>query len=122
MRNMLFFIFLNSVFAVLLMLPAGLVWFGYGASLLELLLYLLLMGFVPLLPLCLASLLGLCVAYIASKVTHKNLVAFLFSLLLLLGLATGSLWAMRAGLSGENVGLLLTKQLTSLYPPAMLVF
>ena len=117
-----FLYLLNSVFAILLMLPAGLVWFGYSASLLELLLYLLLMGFVPLLPLCLASLLGLCVAYIASKAPHKNLVAFLFSLLLLLGLATGSIWAMRAGLSAENVGLLLTKQLTSLYPPASLFF
>jgi len=117
-----FLYLLNSVFAVLLMLPAGLVWFGYGASLLELLLYLLLMGFVPLFPLCLASLLGLCVAYIASKAPHKNLAAFLFSLFLLLGLATGSMWAMRAGLSAENVGLLLTKQLTSLYPPASLFF
>ena len=117
-----FLYLLNSVFAVLLMLPAGLVWFGYGASLLELLLYLLLMGFVPLLPLCLASLLGLCVAYLASKAPHKNLVAFLFSLLLLLGLATGSMWAMRAGMSAENVSLLLTKQLTSLYPPASLFF
>ena len=117
-----FLYLLNSVFAVLLMLPAGLVWFGYGASLLELLLYLLLMGFVPLLPLCLASLLGLCVAYLASKAPHKNLVAFLFSLLLLLGLATGSMCAIRAGLSAENVGLLLTKQLTSLYPPASLFF
>jgi len=117
-----FLYLLNSVFAVLLMLPAGLVWFGYSASLLELLLYLLLMGFIPLLPLCLASLLGLCVAYIASKAPHKNLVAFLFSLLLLLGLATGSMWAMRAGMSAENVGLLLTKQLTSLYPPASLFF
>ena len=96
-----FLYLLNSVFAILLMLPAGLVWFGYGASLLELLLYLLLMGFIPLLPLCLASLLGLCVAYIASKAPHKNLVAFLFSLFLLLGL---------------------TKQLTSLYPPASLFF
>ena len=73
-----FLYLLNSVFAILLMLPAGLVWFRYGASLLELLFYLLLMGFVPLLPLCLASLLGLCVAYIASKAPHKNLVAFLF--------------------------------------------
>ena len=117
-----FLYLLNSVFAILLMLPAGLVWFGYSASLLELLLYLLLMGFIPLLPLCLASLLGLCVAYIASKAPHKNLVAFLFSLFLLLGLATGSMWAMRAGLSAENVGLLLTKQLTSLYPPASLFF
>ncbi|RSJ33527.1 hypothetical protein D8821_07785 [Streptococcus gordonii] len=117
-----FLYLLNSVFAILLMLPAGLVWFRYGASLLELLFYLLLMGFVPLLPLCLASLLGLCVAYIASKAPHKNLVAFLFSLLLLLGMATGSMWAMRAGLSGENVGLVLTKQLTSLYPPASLFF
>ena len=117
-----FLYLLNSVFSVLLMLPAGLVWFRYGASLLELLFYLLLMGFVPLLPLCLASLLGLCVAYIASKAPHKNLVAFLFSLFLLLGLATGSMWAMRAGLSAENVGLLLTKQLTSLYPPASLFF
>ena len=42
-----FLYLLNSVFSVLLMLPAGLVWFGYGASLLELLLYLSLMGFVP---------------------------------------------------------------------------
>jgi uncharacterized membrane protein, putative len=67
-----FLYLLNSVFAILLMLPAGLVWFRYCASLLELLLYLLLMGFVPLLPLCLASLLGLCVAYIASKAPHKN--------------------------------------------------
>ena len=117
-----FLYLLNSVFAVLLMLPAGLVWFRYGASLLELLFYLLLMGFVPLLPLCLASLLGLCVAYIASKAPHKNLVAFLFSLLLLLGLATGSMWAMGAGMSVENAGLLLTKQLTSLYPPASLFF
>lgn len=117
-----FLYLLNSVFAILLMLPAGLVWFRYGASLLEFLFYLLLMGFVSLLPLCLASLLGLCVAYIASKAPHKNLVAFLFSLLLLLGLATSSIWAMRAGLSAENVGLLLTKQLTSLYPPASLFF
>ena len=41
-----FLYLLNSVFAILLMLPAGLVWFRYGASLLELLFYLTLMGFV----------------------------------------------------------------------------
>ena len=114
-----FLYLLNLLLVLLFMLPAGLVWLLAGAPILDFFLYSCLVLFLPIFPLCLASLLAFLINYLATKLVHQNLFSFLASLVLLLVLLAGSIWAMRGGQEGD-VYQLLARQLGQLYPPASL--
>ncbi|KXT85813.1 ABC transporter permease protein [Streptococcus sp. DD11] len=114
-----FLYLLNFLLALIFMLPAGLIWLLSGGQLVDVLLYSCLLLFIPLLPLCLASLFSFLISYLSARLVHQNLFSFLASLVLLLVLLAGSIWTMRGG-QGRDVYQLLTGQLSQLYPPANL--
>ncbi len=79
----------------------------------------LMMFFVPLVPIILASVLGTLVAFAASRFRHSNLVSILVSVLALVSFI--GLFSLTSGNSGEemiNISKQLTKQVNSIYPLA----
>lgn len=117
-----FMYLLNLLFTILFMIPAGIVWcMNTDSNLQFVLLYFLSVSFVPLIPMCISSFIGVAITVVSSKFRNKNLVAVILSFLTL-GLV--GLIAMLSQQSGveENLGVMLAQQLNSLYPISRMFF
>jgi len=112
---------LSFLLCILFMLPTGIIWIGSTTvSTIFFLVYLLGIVFVPLVPICIAMLLGILVTKLSSYFQNKNIFSLLFSLLFLGGLLGIVLYNMGSKTDGESMSVILSKQISSLYPPSML--
>ena len=99
------------------MLPAGIVWQIYvSKQFLYLVMYLISAAFVPLLPMCIASMMGVLITVVSSKFRRKNMVSLVFSFAILGGLLGIGIYRMQTGVSGESMGIILMEQVRRLYP------
>lgn len=111
----------NFIFTIIFMLPMMIAYGflakpGTGFYVMSLLLII----FVPLMPLVLASVIGTFIAYLASKFRHSNTLNVIFSVSVII-----LFLAMQFVTSGDserlaNIGQMISQQLYRLYPPARL--
>ena len=111
-----FLYLLNFLLGILFMLPAGIIWQIYAsAHLLFFFMYLASAVFVPFVPMCIASLLGVLVTVVSSKFRRKNIVSLVFSFAVLGGLLGIGIYSMQTGASGGSLGVILMEQVSRLY-------
>lgn len=112
-----FLYLLNFLMGILFILPAGIVWQIYDSHhLIFFFMYLLSAVFVPFVPMCMASLIGVLITAVSSKFRRKNIFSLIFSFAILGGLLGIGIYSMQTGSSGENLGVILMEQVSSLYP------
>ena len=115
-----FLYLLNFLLVILFLLPGGIVWQIHTPDNLRyFLLYLFSMPFIPLIPMCIASLTGVALAALSAKFHRKNLFSLIFSFAALGALLAVGIYSMQSGKEGGSLGAILLEQVSRLYPLAI---
>ena len=96
------------------MLPGGIVWvWSESLGAVDIILFFLSILFVPLIPMCIASCMGIIIVVASSFFKRKNIVALIFSFAMI-----GAIGYMAVSAMGNenSIGIILAKQITGLYP------
>ena len=110
----MFMYLLNFFIGLMFMLPGGIVWVGSESlGAVDIILFFLSILFVPLIPICIASCMGIIIVVASSFFKRKNIVALIFSFAMI-----GSVGYMAVSAMGNenSIGIILAKQITGLYP------
>lgn len=110
----MFMYLLNFFIGLMFMLPGGIVWVGSESlGVVDIILFFLSILFVPLIPMCIASCMGIIIVVAASFFKRKNIVALIFSFAMI-----GAIGYMAVSAMGDenSIGIILAKQITGLYP------
>ena len=110
----MFMYLLNFFIGLMFMLPGGIVWVGSESlGAVDIILFFLSILFVPLIPMCIASCMGIIIVVASSFFKRKNIVALIFSFAMIGAIGYIAVSAM----GNENsIGIILAKQITGLYP------
>ena len=112
----MFMYLLNFLIGFIFMLPGGIVWVLNGSlNVLQIILYFISMIFVPLIPMCIAACMGMIVVAVSSYFKRKNFIALIFSFAMIGIIGYIAVSAMKSG-NGDSIGIMLSKQITGLYP------
>lgn len=113
----MFMYLLNFFIGFIFMAPGGIVWMGNAPQdYLLFLLYFVSIFFVPLIPMCIASFIGLLVVLASSRFKNRNLFSLLFSFAALGLIGYIGVSNMKSGIEIENLGAMLATQITGIYP------
>ena len=113
----LFMYLLNFLIGFIFMVPGGIVWIANAEiDILRMLLYFMAVFFVPLIPMCIASCLGILIVLASSRFKSKNIFSLLFSFVALGAIGYLAISSMQTGSDIDNIGAMLAKQITGLYP------
>lgn len=114
----LFMYLLNLLIAVIFMIPGGMIWILYAkADAFRSVLFLLSTFFVPLIPMCIASVIGVLIVFLSSHFKNRSIFAVLLSFLALGFVAYMASFSMQSGNQDlNNIGAMLAGQITGLYP------
>ena len=110
----MFMYLLNFFIGLMFMLPGGIVWVGSESlGAVDIILFFLSILFVPLIPMCIASCMGIIIVVASSFFKRKNIVALIFSFAMI-----GAIGYMAVSAMGDenSIGIILAKQITGLYP------
>ena len=110
----MFMYLLNFFIGLIFMLPGGIVWVGSESlGVVDIILFFLSILFVPLIPMCIASCMGIIIVVASSFFKRKNIVALIFSFAMI-----GSIGYIAVSAMGNenSIGIILAKQITGLYP------
>lgn len=110
----MFMYLLNFFIGLMFMLPGGIVCVGSESlGAVDIILFFLSILFVPLIPMCIASCMGIIIVVASSFFKRKNIVALIFSFVMIGAIGYIAVSAM----GNENsIGIILAKQITGLYP------
>ena len=110
----MFMYLLNFFIGLMFMIPGGIVWVGSESlGAVDIILFFLSILFVPLIPMCIASCMGIIIVVASSFFKRKNIVALIFSFAMIGAIGYIAVSAM----GNENsIGIILAKQITGLYP------
>lgn len=112
----MFMYLLNFLIGFIFMLPGGIVWVLNGSlNVLQIILYFTSMIFVPLIPMCIAACMGMIVVAISSYFKRKNVIALIFSFVMIGIIGYIAVSAMKSG-NEDSIEIMLSKQITELYP------
>ena len=112
----MFMYLLNFLIGFMFMLPGGIVWVLNGSlNVLQIILYFTSMIFVPLIPMCIAACMGMIVVAVSSYFNRKNVIALIFSFVMIGIIGYIAVSAMKSG-NEDSIEILLSKQITALYP------
>ena len=112
----MFMYLLNFLIGFIFMLPGGIVWVLNGSlNLLQIILYFTSMIFVPLIPMCIAACMGMIVVAVSSYFKRKNVIALIFSFVMIGIIGYIAVSAMKSG-NEDSIEIMLSKQITELYP------
>ena len=110
----MFMYLLNFFIGLMFMIPGGIVWVGSESlGAVDIILFFLSILFVPLIPMCIASCMGIISVVASSFFKRKNIIALIFSFAMI-----GSVGYMAVSAMGNenSIGIILAKQITGLYP------
>ena len=110
----MFMYLLNFFIGLMFMIPGGIVWVGSESlGTVDIILFFLSILFVPLIPMCVASCMGIIIVVASSFFKRKNIVALIFSFAMI-----GAIGYMAVSAMGNenSIGIILAKQITGLYP------
>ena len=112
----MFMYLLNFLIGLMFMLPGGIVWvLNRSLNVLQIILYFTSMIFVPLIPMCIAACMGIIIVVASSFFKRKNIIALIFSFAMIGIIGYIAVSAMKSG-NENNIGIMLSKQITGLYP------
>lgn len=112
---------LHFLVAFVFMASGGIVWMMHTPlDMLQMVLYVISIFFVPIIPMCIASLLGLCIVYISSYFKNSNMFSLIFSFVALGVVGYVAVFILQSEAGIANVGAMLAGQITKLYPLAIL--
>ena len=112
----MFMYLLNFLIGFIFMLPGGIVWVLNGSlNVLQIILYFTSMIFVPLIPMCIAACMGMIVVAVSSYFKRKNVIALIFSFVMIGIIGYIAVSAMKSG-NEDSIEIMLSKQITALYP------
>lgn len=113
-----FLYLLNLLIAIIFMIPGGTIWILSGkANVLHSILFMLSTFFVPLIPMCIASVIGIFIVFVSSRFKNRSIFAVLFSFIALGLVAYIASVSMQSGNQDiGNIGAMLAGQITGLYP------
>ena len=112
----IFMYLLNFLIGFIFMLPGGIVWVLNGSlNVLHIILYFTSMIFVPLIPMCIAACMGMIVVVVSSYFKRKNVIALIFSFVMIGIIGYIAVSAMKSG-NEDSIEIMLSKQITELYP------
>ena len=112
----MFMYLLNFLIGFVFMLPGGIVWALNGSlNVLQIILYFTSMIFVPLIPMCIAACMGMIVVAVSSYFKRKNVIALIFSFVMIGIIGYIAVSAMKSG-NENSIEIMLSKQITGLYP------
>lgn len=112
----MFMYLLNFLIGFIFMLPGGIVWVLNGSlNVLQIILYFTSMIFVPLIPMCIAACMGMIVVIVSSYFKRKNVIALIFSFVMIGIIGYIAVSAMKSG-NEDSIEIMLSKQITELYP------
>ena len=112
----MFMYLLNFLIGFIFMLPGGIVWVLNGSlNVLHIILYFTSMIFVPLIPMCIAACMGMIVVAVSSYFKRKNVIALIFSFVMIGIIGYIAVSAMKSG-NEDSIEIMLSKQITALYP------
>ena len=112
----MFMYLLNFLIGFMFMLPGGIVWVLNGSlNVLQIILYFTSMIFVPLIPMCIAACMGMIVVAVSSYFNRKNVIALIFSFVMIGIIGYIAVSAMKSG-NEDSIEIMLSKQITELYP------
>ena len=112
----MFMYLLNFLIGFIFMFPGGIVWVLNGSlNVLHIILYFTSMIFVPLIPMCIAACMGMIVVVVSSYFKRKNVIALIFSFVMIGIIGYIAVSAMKSG-NEDSVEIMLSKQITELYP------
>ena len=112
----MFMYLLNFLIGFIFMLPGGIVWVLNGSlNVLQIILYFISMIFVPLIPMCIAACMGMIVVAVSSYFKRKNVIALIFSFVMIGIIGYIAVSAMKSG-NEDSIEIMLSKQITALYP------
>lgn len=112
-----FLYLLNFLMGIIFILPAGIVWQIYDSHhLIFFFAYLVSAVFVPFVPMCIASLIGVLITAVSSKFRRKNILSLVFSFAVLGGLLGIGIYSMQTGASDGSLGVIIMEQVSRLYP------
>ena len=112
----MFMYLLNFLIGFVFMLPGGIVWALNGSlNVLQIILYFTSMIFVPLIPMCIAACMGMIVVAVSSYFKRKNVIALIFSFVMIGIIGYIAVSAMKSG-NEDSIEIMLSKQITGLYP------
>ena len=112
----MFMYLLNFLIGFIFMLPGGIVWVLNGSlNVLHIILYFTSMIFVPLIPMCIAACMGMIVVVVSSYFKRKNVIALIFSFVMIGIIGYIAVSAMKSG-NEDSIEIVLSKQITELYP------
>ncbi|WP_086312142.1 hypothetical protein A5821_003422 [Enterococcus sp. 7F3_DIV0205] len=115
----LFMYLINLLITIIFIFPSSIVWFNLiHVTPLALFFYLMSMLFIPLIPMCFAATLGALVVLFSAFFKKRNLFSLLFSFLILCFFGFIGFSSMQTKTGAQNIGALLAKQVTGLYPLA----
>ena len=111
----MFMYLLNFLIGFMFMLPGGIVWVLNGSlNVLQIILYFTSMIFVPLIPMCIAACMGMIVVAVSSYFNRKNVIALIFSFVMIGIIGYIAVSAMKSG-NEDSIEIMLSKQITGLY-------
>ena len=112
----MFMYLLNFLIGFIFMLPGGIVWVLNGSlNVLQIILYFTSIIFVPLIPMCIAACMGMIVVIVSSYFKRKNVIALIFSFVMIGIIGYIAVSAMKSG-NEDSIEIMLSKQITELYP------
>ena len=112
----MFMYLLNFLIGFVFMLPGGIVWALNGSlNVLQIILYFTSIIFVPLIPMCIAACMGMIVVAVSSYFKRKNVIALIFSFVMIGIIGYIAVSAMKSG-NEDSIEIMLSKQITALYP------
>lgn len=112
----MFMYLLNFLIGLMFMLPGGIVWGLNGSlNLLQIILYFTSIIFAPLIPMCIATCMGIVIVVASSFFKRKNVISLIFSFAMLGIIGYFALSALQSG-DESSIGVTLAKQITGLYP------
>lgn len=117
----LFMYLLNFLVGFIFMIPGGIVWIiNTETDILRFALYFISVFFVPLIPMCIASCIGVLIVLVSARFKNRNIVSLVFSFAALGLVGYIGISGMQAGSDMGSIGAMLAKQITGIYPLSQL--
>ncbi|MDU6824492.1 MAG: hypothetical protein E6415_14470, partial [Intestinibacter bartlettii] len=108
---------LNFLITFLFMIPGGVIWLiSIKARVLQILFYFISVLFVPLIPMCIATCMGILIILVSSFFKNKNTISLIFSFVMFGFIGCIAVYSMQSGNNLNNIGFILAKQITAIYP------
>lgn len=113
----LFMYLLNFLIGFIFMVPGGIVWtINTEIDILRFLIYFIAVFFVPLIPMCIASCIGVLIVFVSSRFKNRTVLSLVFSFAVLGLVGYIGISSMQTGSDISNIGAMLAKQITGIYP------